>query len=70
MVLHVMMVKYILDIFVDKRSAIVSNKIVRDAKFADYVLSDEICNSWACSLLSGMASTHFVKYLVAISIQI
>ena len=44
-VLDVAMVKYFPDIFVDKRSAIVSNNLVRDAKSTDYVLSDEIYNS-------------------------
>ena len=49
--LDVVMVKYLLDIFVDKRSAIISNNLVRDAESVDYMLSDEVCNSWACILL-------------------
>ena len=38
MVLDVAMVKYFPDIFVDKRSAIISNDLVRDAKSVKYVL--------------------------------
>ena len=39
------MVKQFPDIFVDKRSAIISNNLAKDAKPANYVLSDEIGNS-------------------------
>ena len=49
--LDVVMVKKFSDILVDKRSAIISNNLERNAKPADYVLSDEIGNSWAYSLL-------------------
>ena len=43
--LDMAMVKQFPNIFVDKRSAIVSNNLVRDTKSTDYVLSDEIYNS-------------------------
>ena len=49
--LDMAMVKQFPDIFVDKRSAVISNNLVRNAKLADYVLLDEIGNSWACGLL-------------------
>ena len=43
--LDVAMVKQFTDILVDKRSAIITNNLMRDAKSTNYLLTDEICNS-------------------------
>ena len=43
--LDVTMVKQFTNILVDKRSAIITNNLMRDAKSTNYLLTDEICNS-------------------------
>ena len=49
--LDVAMVKQFTNILVDKRSAIVTDDLIRDAKSTNYVLTDEICNCWTDSFL-------------------
>ena len=49
--LDVVMVKQFTDILVDKRSAIITDDLMRDAKSTNYVLADEICNCWTGSFL-------------------
>ena len=49
--LDVAMVKQFMDILVDKRSAIITDDLIRDAKSTNYVLTDEICNCWTSSFL-------------------
>ena len=49
--LDVAMVKQLTDIFVDKRSAIIADDLMGDAKSTNYVLTDEICNRWTGSFL-------------------
>ena len=49
--LDVAMVKQFMDILVDKRSAIITDDLMRDAKSTNYVLTDEICNCWTGSFL-------------------
>ena len=49
--LNVAMVKQLMDIFVDKTSAIIANDLMGDAKSTNYVLMDEICNCWTNSFL-------------------
>ena len=43
--LDMAMVKQFTDTLVDKRSAIITNNLMRDAKSTNYLLTDEICNS-------------------------
>ena len=43
--LDVAMVKQFTDILVGKRSSIITNNLMRDAKSTNYLLTDEICNS-------------------------
>ena len=50
-ILDVAMVKQFTDILVDKRSAIITDNLMRDAKSTNYVLTDEICNCWTGSFL-------------------
>ena len=49
--LDVAMVKQFMDILVDKRSAIITDDLMRDAQSTNYVLTDEICNCWTSSFL-------------------
>ena len=49
--LDVAMVKQFTDILVDKRSAIITDDLIRDAKSTNYVLTDEICNCCTSSFL-------------------
>ena len=42
--LDVAMVKQFTDILVGKRSAIITNNLMRGAKSTNYLLTDEICN--------------------------
>ena len=49
--LDVAMVKQFTDVLVDKRSAIITDDLMRDAKSTNYVLIDEICNCWTGSFL-------------------
>ena len=42
--LDVAMVKQFTDILVDKRSAIIADDLMEDAKSTNYVLTNEICN--------------------------
>ena len=50
-ILDVAMVKQFTDILVDKRSAIITDDLIRDAKSTNYVLTDEICNCCTGSFL-------------------
>ena len=49
--LDVVMVKQFTDILVNKRSAIIANDLMGDAKSINYVLTDEICNRQTGSFL-------------------
>ena len=62
--LNVAMVKQFANIFVDKRSTIITKDLMGNAKSINYMFTNEICHCWTSSFL------HFVKYFVAINIQI
>ena len=62
--LNVAMVKQFANIFVDKRSTIIAKDLMGNAKSINYMFTNEICHCWTSSFL------HFVKYFVAINIQI
>ena len=49
--LDVAMVKQFTDILIDKRSAIITENLMREAKSTNYVLTNEICNCWTGSFL-------------------
>ena len=68
--LDMVMVKQLMDIFVDKRNAIIVDDLMGDAKSTNYVLTNEIRNHRMVAFFNGITSTHFVKYSVATNIQI
>ena len=49
--LDVAMVKQFTDILIDKRSAIITENLMREAKSTNYMLTNEICNCWTGSFL-------------------
>ena len=61
--LDVAMVKQFMDILVDKKSAIIADDLMGDAKSTNYVLADEICNCWTGSFLKRDRLNPFCEVL-------
>ena len=68
--LDVAMVKQFTDILIDKRSAIITENLMREAKSTNYVLTNEISIVGQVAFFNETTSTHFVKYSIATNIQI
>lgn len=69
MMLHLIKFQHLPHLSIDKWSTILTYNSMRHPKLDDYIFFNEFVTAPSMALRIGIASTHLVKYSVAISIH-